>query len=110
MSVRASPAVFWGGGWRGGAHTLVLQKSGRAGAAACTHKNNAHTHIHTHTHAHTHTHTHTHARALARARARSSPRIRDIALMVMGFGICNKVFGWTWKNEMRKVGGPGLIT
>jgi hypothetical protein len=25
--------------------------------------------------------------------------------MVMGFGICNKVFGWTWKSEMRKVGG-----
>ncbi|GBF98341.1 plastidic ATP ADP-transporter [Raphidocelis subcapitata] len=34
---------------------------------------------------------------------RSSSRIRDIALMVMGFGICNKVFGWTWKSEMRKL-------
>jgi len=25
--------------------------------------------------------------------------------MVMGFGICNKVFGWTWKSEMRNVSG-----
>ncbi|KAI8468826.1 MAG: TLC ATP/ADP transporter-domain-containing protein [Monoraphidium minutum] len=34
---------------------------------------------------------------------KSSSKLRDISLMVMGFGICNKVFGWTWKSEMRKL-------
>ena len=32
---------------------------------------------------------------------RSSSRIRDLAVMVMGFGVCNKLFAWSWKAEMR---------
>lgn len=38
-------------------------------------------------------------RTLAR---RSSPRIRNLTLMVVGFGVTHKLFGFTWKAAMKQ--------